>query len=92
MVTSGWGAWALSPRGLVLVICLSACLSQQPRIRPADCRRKEHPVVQYQGECQSPSSETRWTFKYLNAVIDDWPEEEDEDWLNPALMVWKADS
>ncbi|TNN52613.1 Semaphorin-5B [Liparis tanakae] len=48
MITSGWGAWALSPRGLVLVVCLSVCLSQQPHVRPADCGRKEHPVVQYQ--------------------------------------------
>ncbi|XP_034720686.1 semaphorin-5B-like [Etheostoma cragini] len=48
MVTSGLGAWALSPCGLVLVICLSVCLSQQPHIKPAECLRKEHPVVSYQ--------------------------------------------
>uniref|UniRef100_A0A3P8TRZ0 Semaphorin-2A n=1 Tax=Amphiprion percula TaxID=161767 RepID=A0A3P8TRZ0_AMPPE len=48
MVTSGWRAWALSPYGLVLVICSSICLSQQPPIKPADCSRKEHPVVSYQ--------------------------------------------
>lgn len=50
MVTSGWGVWALSPCGLVLVICLSMCLSEEPHIKPADCSRKEHPVVSYQGE------------------------------------------
>ncbi|KAG7215717.1 hypothetical protein INR49_022074 [Caranx melampygus] len=56
MFTSGWGAWALSPCGLVLLICWSVCLSQQqqqqqqqqPHIKPADCSRKEHPVVSYQ--------------------------------------------
>lgn len=53
MVPSGWGAWALSPCGLVLVICSSVCLSQEPHIKPADCSRKEHPVVSYQGECVS---------------------------------------
>ncbi len=51
MVTSGWGAWAISPCGLVLVICSSVCLSQQPDVKPADCSRKEHPVVSHQGEC-----------------------------------------
>lgn len=50
MVTSGWGAWALSPCGLVLVISLSVCLSQQPYVKPIDCNRKEHPVTIYQGE------------------------------------------
>lgn len=53
MFTSGWGARALAPCGLVLLICWSVCLSQQqqqPRIKPADCSRKEHPVVSYQGE------------------------------------------
>uniref|UniRef100_A0A3Q3K6Z8 Sema domain-containing protein n=1 Tax=Monopterus albus TaxID=43700 RepID=A0A3Q3K6Z8_MONAL len=48
MVMSGRGAWTLSPCGLVLVICSSVCLSQQPHIKPADCSRKEHPVVSYQ--------------------------------------------
>uniref|UniRef100_A0A1A8J363 Sema domain, seven thrombospondin repeats (Type 1 and type 1-like), transmembrane domain (TM) and short cytoplasmic domain, (Semaphorin) 5B n=1 Tax=Nothobranchius kuhntae TaxID=321403 RepID=A0A1A8J363_NOTKU len=42
------GRGALSPCGLVLVICWSLCLSQQPNIKPADCNRKEHPVVSYQ--------------------------------------------
>lgn len=47
MMTSGWGS--LSPCGLVLIISWSLCLSQQPNIKPADCSRKEHPVVSYQG-------------------------------------------
>lgn len=55
MITSGWGAWALSPCGLVLVFCSSVCLSQQPHVKPADCSRKEHPVVSYQGECITTS-------------------------------------
>uniref|UniRef100_A0A1A8U0W5 Sema domain, seven thrombospondin repeats (Type 1 and type 1-like), transmembrane domain (TM) and short cytoplasmic domain, (Semaphorin) 5B n=1 Tax=Nothobranchius furzeri TaxID=105023 RepID=A0A1A8U0W5_NOTFU len=42
------GRGALSPCGLVLVICWSLCVSQQPNIKPADCNRKEHPVVSYQ--------------------------------------------
>uniref|UniRef100_A0A3Q3AYH7 Sema domain-containing protein n=1 Tax=Kryptolebias marmoratus TaxID=37003 RepID=A0A3Q3AYH7_KRYMA len=46
MMTSGWAA--LSPCGLVLVISWSLCLSQQPNVKPADCSRKEHPVVSYQ--------------------------------------------
>ncbi|XP_019127425.2 semaphorin-5B [Larimichthys crocea] len=48
MVTSGWRAWALFLYGLVLVLCSSVCLSQQPHVTPADCSRKEHPVVSYQ--------------------------------------------
>ncbi|CAB1413480.1 unnamed protein product [Pleuronectes platessa] len=48
MLTSGWGVWALSPCGLVLLICSSVCLSQQPHLKLADCSRKEHPVVSYQ--------------------------------------------
>ncbi|KAF7655613.1 hypothetical protein LDENG_00053850 [Lucifuga dentata] len=47
MVTSGWGTWTLSPCGLVLVISLSVCLSQQPQIKTADCSRMEHPVTFY---------------------------------------------
>lgn len=50
MVTSRWGARAFSPCGLLLVICSSLCSSQEPYIKPADCSRKEHPVVSYQGE------------------------------------------
>lgn len=52
MVTSQWGAWAFSPCGLLLVICSSLCSSQEPYIKPADCSRKEHPVVSYQ--CKKP--------------------------------------
>ena len=51
MVKSGWGVWAFSPCCLLLVICSSVCLSRPPHIKPADCSRKEHPVVSYQGEC-----------------------------------------
>lgn len=50
MVTSRWGARAFSPCGLLLVICSSLCSSQEPYIKPADCSRKEHPVVSYQGQ------------------------------------------
>lgn len=55
MVTSRWGAQAFSPCGLLLVICLSLCSSQEPYIKPTDCSRKEHPVVSYQGEKVSTS-------------------------------------
>ncbi|KAM4538121.1 semaphorin-5B-like [Fundulus diaphanus] len=48
MVTAGWGAWALSPCGLMLVIGWSVSLSQQQNVSLADCSRKEHPVVSYQ--------------------------------------------
>lgn len=67
MVTSGWGVWALSPCGLVLVICLSMCLSEEPHIKPADCSRKEHPVVSYQGE-QRNTPPIEWGGRPTNEV------------------------
>ncbi|XP_057711639.1 semaphorin-5B-like isoform X2 [Corythoichthys intestinalis] len=48
MATLGWGALALSPCGLVLVVCVLVCLSQPPPIKPAECDRKEHPVTSKQ--------------------------------------------
>ncbi|XP_061660997.1 semaphorin-5B-like isoform X2 [Syngnathoides biaculeatus] len=49
MITMGWGAWALSPCGIVLVISILLCLSRPPPIKTADCDRKDHPVVSNQG-------------------------------------------
>lgn len=60
---SVWQAWALSSRGLVLVICLPVCLSQQPQVNPPDCSRREHPVVTYQGE-------TIDTFSYIDPSVE----------------------
>lgn len=50
MVTTGWRVWALSPCGLMLVIGWSVSLSQRQNVSLADCSRKEHPVVSYQGK------------------------------------------
>lgn len=60
---SVWRAWALSSRGLLLVICLPVCLSQQPQVNPPDCSKREHPVVTYQGE-------TIDTFSYIDPSIE----------------------
>lgn len=74
MVLPGWGVWALFPCGLVLVICSSVCLSQEPHIKPADCSRKEHPVVSYQGEWISTVSfSSSVTFYYhCSTNLRDW--------------------
>lgn len=50
MGESGWGVRSLSPCGLLLVVCASVCLCQQPNMKPAECSRKEHPVVSHQGQ------------------------------------------
>lgn len=50
MVTTGRRAWTLSPCGLMLVIGWSVSLSQRQNVSLADCSRKEHPVVSYQGK------------------------------------------
>ncbi|XP_075873317.1 semaphorin-5B-like isoform X2 [Nelusetta ayraudi] len=34
---------------LLLAACVSLCRSQEPRVKPADCDRREHPVVSYRG-------------------------------------------
>ncbi|XP_061129017.1 semaphorin-5B-like isoform X2 [Syngnathus typhle] len=49
MVPLKWGAWALSPCGVVLAMCVLVCLSQPPPTKPEDCDRKEHPVASNQG-------------------------------------------
>ncbi|XP_037127186.1 semaphorin-5B-like isoform X2 [Syngnathus acus] len=49
MVPLNWGAWALSPCGIVLAMCVLVCLSQPPPTKPEDCDRKEHPVASNQG-------------------------------------------
>ncbi|KAM3838409.1 semaphorin-5B-like [Diretmus argenteus] len=48
MVRSGWGAGLLPPFGLVLIVCVSVALCQQPHTKLTDCNRKEHPAVSYQ--------------------------------------------
>lgn len=35
---------------LLLATCVSLCQSQEPRVKPADCDRREHPVLSYRGE------------------------------------------
>lgn len=52
MVPSRQGRLAASlPCGLLLLAaCVSLCQPQEPRIKPADCDRREHPVISYRGE------------------------------------------
>uniref|UniRef100_A0A3P9JA03 Sema domain-containing protein n=1 Tax=Oryzias latipes TaxID=8090 RepID=A0A3P9JA03_ORYLA len=45
MVTSGRGAWTLSP---CLVLALLVCRSEQTEVKPAGCSSEEHPIASYQ--------------------------------------------
>ncbi|MEQ2261033.1 hypothetical protein XENORESO_004735 [Xenotaenia resolanae] len=65
MVTTGWGAWALSPCRLMLVVGWSVCLSQQQNVSLADCSTKEHPVVSYQAL-------RMWVFEFSYPGVKDF--------------------
>ncbi|XP_033957429.1 semaphorin-5B-like [Pseudochaenichthys georgianus] len=65
MGESGWGVRSLSPCGLLLVVCASVCLCQQPNVKPAECSRKEHPVVSHQAL-------RPWMFEFSHPGVKDY--------------------
>lgn len=56
MVTSGRGAWTLSP---CLVLALLVCRSEQTEVKPAGCSSEEHPIASYQGELHATKPRPR---------------------------------